>query len=82
MKIGEFELRDIEPDSGEHVADIIVLARIVGPDADGTVGDYITVSMTKHTTGLVATGIVTAAHVQEQDRWKFYAHEDDDEGDG
>ncbi|WP_102157674.1 hypothetical protein [Zhihengliuella halotolerans] len=78
MKIGEFELRDVEAGEGEHVADIIVLARVVAPDTDGRVGDYITVSMTKHTTGLIATGMVTAAHEQERDRWKFHPVDDPD----
>lgn len=54
----EVPLEDLEP--GETVTDVIVLARAVRMEDDGTISDALLVTGTPQTTGLVQEGM--AAH--------------------
>lgn|GEM_PF-2747507 len=47
-----------EPTDGGVVTDIIVLARVVYMDDDGTVDDFVRVATTKTTTGIIYAGML------------------------
>lgn len=63
----EIELFDLDP--GEHVTDVIVLARSVYSDEDGDLQDTLKCVSTNNTTALIRAGMLDIGSQQERRGW-------------